>query len=335
MLKRLLKGGVIYALSDIFSKLSPFILLPLFVSSLSLTSFGKLEFITVLSTFFSFVIGWGSVQGLLRLYVDDKVKSVSSSFFIIVISTFVSLGIVFLWGAFSNVELVADADDIYILYLCVAFGFFYGINNIAFTILRIEERLYEYAKYNLLSSIFQICIISSLLLYFKLDFLSKMIGLVLSNFLLMFILYGKIISRVIVFSFSREYLYKTFNFFSPICGNNLLGWGKSSLDKVVVKVLLGDEALGLYSFTVQVCQMLKLGLESFLKSLNVLIYNNSNFVSVIEEKRFYIIALLQTISLGYFGLITALNSTGILGEYSIPIALFAMLMCSRVILLTS
>ena len=85
MIASLLKEGSLYALSDLIRKLSPFLLLPLYISALSLSEFGRLEYITVISALASYIIGWGSIQGLLRYYEKKGMYAVSSSIFIIVL----------------------------------------------------------------------------------------------------------------------------------------------------------------------------------------------------------------------------------------------------------
>ena len=64
MIASLLKEGSLYALSDLIRKLSPFLLLPLYISALSLSEFGRLEYITVISALASYIIGWGKDPGL-------------------------------------------------------------------------------------------------------------------------------------------------------------------------------------------------------------------------------------------------------------------------------
>ena len=83
MLSRLLKGSVIYAATDVLRKLAPFFLLPLYVSNLSIGDFGRQEYVTILATLSSYLVGWGSAQGLLRLYVSEQHRSVHASLSIV------------------------------------------------------------------------------------------------------------------------------------------------------------------------------------------------------------------------------------------------------------
>jgi O-antigen/teichoic acid export membrane protein len=335
VLKRFLKGGAIYAISDILRKLSPFILLPLYISTLSVDSFGKLEYVTVISTLFCFLIGWGSVQGLLRLYVDDGSKYVTTSILIVSLSCFLLFIVTFFLGLSSTFITLIGLESVDVLYACIIFGWLFAINNIAFTILRVEERLFEFALLNLISTIIQISAIAFFILYINNDYLSKIFGLILSNFILLVILYKKVISTKIVYISSKSYVNHALKFYTPIAFNNLLGWGKSSVDKITVKALLGDEALGFYSLAVQLTQIFKLGTESFLKSLNVLIYKNQHLVKKLENNRVWLIVILQIFALIYFLFLLAMNKYNVFGDYQISLSVIAVLLCSRVILLTN
>ena len=66
----------------------------------------------------------------------------------------------------------------------VFYGFVLAINNLSFTILRYEQRLVEYALINIFC-----CSANSLYFYFliflDLGFLSKVIGLIASNLILL------------------------------------------------------------------------------------------------------------------------------------------------------
>ncbi len=335
MLKRFLKGGVIYAVSDILRKLSPFILLPLYISILSVESFGKLEYVTVISTLFCFLIGWGSVQGLLRLYVDDGSKYVTTSIIIVSFSCFLLLIVTFFLGLSPIFITLIGLESINILYGCILFGWLFALNNIAFTILRIEERLFEFAVLNLVSTLIQASSIALFLLYMKHGYLSKIFGLVLSNFILLIILYKKVISKKIIITFSKSHFNHALKFYTPIASNNLLGWGKSSIDKITIKAFLGDEALGFYSLAIQLTQIFKLGAESFLKSLNVLIYKNLHLYTKLENNRVWVIALIQVLAFTYFILLITINEYEVFGDYKLNLSVIALLLCSRVILLTN
>ena len=75
---------------------------------------------------------------------------------------------------------------------------------------------------------------------------------------------------------SYKTLKEVFYFYTPVAFSNFLGWGSGSVDKIAIKAFLGDEQLGAYSFVFQLAQIFKLGIESFLKSLNVFLYKNLN-----------------------------------------------------------
>lgn len=332
----MLKGGAIYGGTEILRKVSPFLLLPFFINYLSIDSFGKLEFVTVISTLFSFLIGWGSSQGLLRFYVEDKIKYTTATLqlIIIIFISLLSFGVL-CSSLFNNFWDKIGVESFEVYLLCLMFGFVLSFNNIAFTILRIEERILKFAVLNLITVTFQVILVLFCLTFFKLDYLSKVYGLVIANLLLSVVLYKNIISKSLSFDFSFNHFNTMLSFYSPIALTNLLGWGKNSVDRVVIKLVLGDEALGLYAVTIQFIQIFKLGCESFLKYFNVIAYKNEEFINSIKKHRF-------TVSLGVsglaaiYGFLVILVNDYIAGvEYQLSMNLFLVLLFSRVLLLVN
>jgi O-antigen/teichoic acid export membrane protein len=334
MISGIFKEGFIYAFSDSIRKLSPFFLLPVYISSLSLSEFGRLEYITILSSLFSYLIGWGSVQGLLRYYEKDKKYAVSASISIITFIFVIVLLILNLLDYFFKITVLLDITTV-IMNSCILYGFILSINNLSLTILRFEQRLIEYGVVNLSFVITQIVLIYYFLIYLDFSFLAKIFGLIITNLVLLPILLIYILRSKINFTFSFEIHKSILSFYSPITFSNLLGWGSGSIDKVAIKAFLGDEQLGIYSFVLQLAQIFKLGVESFLKSVNVLIYKNLDKISFFIQSRMMFIAIFHFSAFLYFTLIIFLQEKDLFMNYPVPISLFVILILSRVILLSN
>jgi O-antigen/teichoic acid export membrane protein len=206
---------------------------------------------------------------------------------------------------------------------------------LAYTILRVEDRLVEYSLFNLLATLLQVICIYFLLAYAKEGYLSKIYGLFISNAILVIVLFERVMKGKLPLSFGFKDLKELLFFYTPISMTNILGWGRSSLDKVAVKVILGDEMLGLYSFMIQISQIFKMGMESFLKSLNVIVYKSTSTLNLLKEKKYLYIAILQLFSIGYYFLALAVDSLGYFGEYTVVGGMFLIIMLSRTILLST
>tara|TARA_B100000575_G_C22807922_1_gene476196 strand:- start:23 stop:637 length:615 start_codon:yes stop_codon:yes gene_type:complete len=115
----------------------------------------------------------------------------------------------------------------------------------------------------------------------------------------------------------------------------MLGWGSGSVDRIAIKAFLGDEQLGIYSFIFQLVQIFKLGAESFLKSINVLIYKNLDLIKLFLQSRKILIIALYFFAFLYFIFIIFLYKYDLFLNYPIPISLFLILIFSRVILLSN
>lgn len=283
----------------------------------------------------AYLVGWGSVQGLLRLYVVDGPKYTCVTLQIITASFLVLMSGIYLLSRALDLALLFDLQSIKILFVCGLYGWLFAVTNVAFTILRIEERLREFAAYNLLSALLQISAISVLLIVMKQGVMSKVYGLVSSYSLMLVVLLFTVMRRKIVLVFSFNLVKKALSFFTPITLNNLLGWWGSSIDKLAVKSLLGDEALGIYSFIHQLVQVFKLGVESFFKSFNVLLYKRLEMKSILDKHQFLLIGMLQIIGLAYVGTIGLMSSQGFFSNYQVVGSVLIMLALSRTLMLAN
>ena len=125
MLSRLLKGSVIYAATDVLRKLAPFFLLPLYVSNLSIGDFGRQEYVTILATLSSYLVGWGSAQGLLRLYVSEQHRSVHASLSIVTALFLLIISVLAVLSFFIPLGNWLGLESTNILFFCVIYGWFH------------------------------------------------------------------------------------------------------------------------------------------------------------------------------------------------------------------
>ncbi len=333
MFKYLLKSASIYGFSDLLKKVSPFILLPLYLSNLSVSEFGKLEYITIISTLSCFIIGWGSTQGVMRFYVEDGAKAVLSAILIIFSITFFLLVFLEVISCLIDIYDLAGLRDENQFYIIVAFAFLFSINNLSLSLLRIQERLKEFALFNLISTFLQVVSISLALLVTNLGYLSKIYGLLFSNFLLSVLLIIFVLRQNIYLNFWGLSLRKYIRFFSPVAFNNLLGWANASFDKVVIKAVAGDEALGTYALAIQLVQIFKLGIESFMKTINVALYKHKNMYDIVIKNRIMVYSLLCVFGLLYYIAIVTLSNSDFFNGYTISSSVLLLLILSRVFLL--
>ena len=335
MLLRLLKGGVIYGAADVIRKVAPIALLPLYVSHLSLDDFGRQEYVTIIATLFSYVIGWGTSRGLLRLYVAEPHRAVQVALSIVTAIFILIVGAVSISSFFAPIGIFLGLEKTEILFFCITYGWLHSLNNIGVAILRAEERLSDFTIVNLLATLFQVGCISYFLLVLNFGYLAKIIGLIFSEgAVLLFIYFFVLSAKLKKFTVSNGFK-GDLAFLTPVSIHNLLGWAYGSLDKVAINVILGAESLGIYSFVLQVCQLFKLGCESLLKSLSVLVYKEELIFDFIKQYRRVILIGIQIAAIIFFFVCAAVSVRWDLGEYSLPFGLFAIVLCSRLVLLAN
>ena len=78
-----------------------------------------------------------------------------------------------------------------------------------------------------------------------------------------------------------------------------------------------------------------MGCESLLKSLNVLVYKEVLIFEFIREHRRIILVGIQIFAIAFFLIFAAVSARLDLGDYSVPFGLFALVICSRLILLAN
>lgn len=334
MINSLIKEGSLYAFSDLLRKASPFLLLPIYVSTLNLSEFGKLEYVTLIATLLSYIIGWGSIQGLLRLYEKDGMHAVNSTLVIIFTLSIATLILGLLFNAIFNLFDYLDIT-LNIFLLCMLYGLILAVNNVSLTILRFEQRILSYAFINIVVTLLQVSLIYYFLIVSELSFLSKIYGLLISNLLIMPILFFFILKKRISSKLSFKLTKETYKFYTPISFSNLLGWGSGSADKIFIKFMLGDELLGVYSFMQQLAQIFKLTMESFLKSLNVFLYKNLSKMKEFMKTRFSGIFIFQVAAICYCFLIISAAELNFFKDYPIIFSLFSLIILSRIFLLAS
>ena len=215
MINSLIKEGSLYAFSDLLRKASPFLLLPIYVSTLNLSEFGKLEYVTLIATLLSYIIGWGSIQGLLRLYEKDGMHAVNSTLVIIFTLSIATLIFGLLFNAIFNLFDYLDIT-LNIFLLCMLYGLILAVNNVSLTILRFEQRILSYAFINIVVTLLQVSLIYYFIIVSELNFLSKIYGLLISNLLIMPILFFFILKKRISSKLSFKLTKETYKFYTPI-----------------------------------------------------------------------------------------------------------------------
>lgn len=329
-MRQLLKIGALYGIAEAIKKISPFLLLPLYLYCLTPGEFGRLEYITLVSTLLTLLVGWGGGTGLLRFYFSG---GDSKEFVFLTLLLNALLMIVIGIGFFIfPIYFLVDMQSNSLMYICLLYAWLFSVVNVGVAILRAEERIKAYIFLNLFIVFVQLLAISLSLLYFKLSFEAKVIGNLVSYFLTAVIVFFVVIKNKMTIRIRRENLVSLLKFYSPIAGGGVSGWFSGSIDKIVVMNLLGETALGLYSLVIQLAQIFKLGVESFLKAFAVQYFKDSSVRSYIAKQEAKLVAIIGLLGLAYLLVCSLFIDLLLPVEYDVPILLFSLALSSRVIL---
>lgn len=336
-MRAIIKNGMIYGLSEGIKKITPFVLLPLFIHELSVVDFGKVELITLLCTLLSYFISWGSTAGLLRLYFEEGKHK---SFVFLTLMLINSLFIVFLTIGyilelvFTIHELIGFSSPLP-FFFCFIFSWLFSITNIGLAILRAEEKLNSYALFNIVAVILQVTFIIMFLKVFNLTFESKVYGLAASYFILSMISYYFFIRNKICYEFINEDFRKLIRFYTPLVGVNVLGWISGSIDKIIVRAFLGETALGVYSLAIQIAQIFKLIMESFLKSLMVMVFKYQNIKDSVIDNEKWVLLIISTIGVFFLLTVEQILKLDTFLKYDLSFSVLILAITTRVLMLAN
>ncbi len=251
-----------YGISNIATKASGIILLPIYSSNLSLSEFGALGIIEVTVVILVELIGFGQGQALVMLNnSSDFSERKKETFFtifstsLVICSIFVFAGEVSLPGITS---FLADAKEYYIyLRLSLYVIALRILNNILLNKFRADER----SGYYTLSGILRLLLNLGLITYF----------VAFNQFKVEGVLYAYIISEGVVLismlpflfkymslSFDKKIFFASFSFGIPLIFSSLAMMLLNVSDRYIIKYFMTDSDVGLYDLGYRIAGVLNM-----------------------------------------------------------------------------
>lgn len=281
--KKLISNSIVFAISDISSKMILFFLVPLYTNALTAEQYSISDLITItvslLSPFFTLVIS----EAVMRFSLDtnENPKVIFSVGVNIVVFGSLILAIIS-YFVFQCVDILRDYWILFILY--------YGVTNlygVATQILKGINRLKLLAVSGIITTISMVLLNILFLLCFKMDVVGYLLAYIISTFLglLITVLFGKLYYYyTLPRNIPKGKVTEMLKYSMPMIPNSAMWWINNSSDRYLVTYLVSAAANGIYSIAYKIPSVFNVIVSVFMQAWQI---------SVVEDfeseqgKKFY------------------------------------------------
>ncbi|MDY0082916.1 MAG: oligosaccharide flippase family protein [Ignavibacteriaceae bacterium] len=260
--KYFLKHSIIYSISNVATKASGIILLPIYTSYFTVEEFGRLGLVLAIITILIQIVVLGQNQSILKFnnqieYVDKK-KSIlfTLSLFVLIIAIlFIVIGEAATpWIAriLGNIKDYYSALRIGIYIVVVSV-----INNIFQNKLRADEKSVSFTVISLIKLFVLIVATVYLVTSHELGINGVLYGQLISEIVTL-IIFVPLMLRLMEFKFERNILSESLKFGLPLIFSGLSMTLLNISDRFLIKFLASEEALGLYELGYRVAGILNM-----------------------------------------------------------------------------
>lgn len=186
---------LIYGFGSVLQSVLGFILIPLYTSYFTAEIYGVFALITICGALASHIFYLGIAGALSRSYYDyedlnERKKVVSTSIFLTLIGVSAQIVVGFFFKEKLSILLLDSSQydlHIFLILISTAIAFF---NNLLYVILRFERKSKQVVLVNLSTIILSLFLISLLLVIFKLGIMAPIVGILITQIMTLFILFG-------------------------------------------------------------------------------------------------------------------------------------------------
>ncbi len=244
-LLRFIKSSGIFFIGSVLSKAISILMLPLYTNRIPTGDMGyydlSLTYITIATSFLFFDI-WVAV---LRYMYDGKTEeeratSIKSGLIIFTVSSvmYTVLGVVF--------AIIFHPDAIYWILI---YGLFQNIANFLCFCIRGLSKNKEFAISGIINTVVNVASNLILILVFNIGYkslyISAIIGFVAQ--IIYLLIFGRIFKSLKIGTFDKAIIKSMFKYSLPLCINSIAYWILTSLNRVVINAIYGNEMNGIYA----------------------------------------------------------------------------------------
>lgn len=281
------RHGFIYILSLVVTRVLSFILLPLYISSLSPTDFGYLDIILLFINFANITFALEISQGLTRFYPSELDIQAKNSLFMTVfwfslLCFFAMALILYYYSSSVSFLLFQNRSSEQYLNIGLVYMFLNAATSVVLNYFRLEMKSLLYACLIITISFVTFCSTAILIYFFNYGLLGALLGMSIGSGVG---LLGGLYHIRSVFSFSFDFLkFKQMIFFSfPLVFSSLSVFINSYVDRIMISRMLSGSELGLYGVSFRFASISCLVFASFNYAITPYIYKYFGTLNFAEK----------------------------------------------------
>ncbi|MEM6894844.1 MAG: oligosaccharide flippase family protein [Bacteroidota bacterium] len=252
------KNISLYTIGQFLSQALAFVLLPIYISQLSVKEYGIVAVFMAAGTFLNAIMQYGLPPSIMRYYFDyknnqGKFKSFFSSVLLFLVGANI-LVVLLLYVVYNFIYqfTLSSADVSLYIYYVIGYSFFFTFPLLNLSLFRVEGKAKEYLLFNLTQFFISFGVIYYFVVVQKEGALGKIKGEFWARtplFLASFYLYKNYFTlKGLSFSYAK----KAINFGIPLMFQTLIFWCLYRLDYFLIERELGGATLGLYNVAFQI-----------------------------------------------------------------------------------
>ncbi len=260
--KYFLKHSIIYSISNVATKASGIILLPIYTSYFTVEEFGRLGLVLAIITILIQVVVLGQNQSILKfnnqIEYADKKKSILFTLSVFVILASLVFTVIGEFAAPWLANILGNYEDYYSSLRIANYIVVVSIlNNVFQNKLRADEKSVSFTVISLIKLFVLIAAIVYLVTSLELGINGVLYGQLISEIVTLIIL-APLMLRLMEYKFEKNILSESIKFGLPLIFSALSMTLLNISDRFLIKFLASEEALGLYELGYRVAGILNM-----------------------------------------------------------------------------
>jgi O-antigen/teichoic acid export membrane protein len=260
--KHFLKHSLVYGVSNVATKASGIILLPIYTKYFTVEEFGRLGLLLAIITIMIQVVILGQGQSILRFVNQkenkDKTKSVLFSLSLLILV----IAIIFILIGEASAPYVANIFGDYQSYypslrISIYIVAVSVLNNIFQNKLRADEKSFFYTSLNLIKLVVMLIVTIYFIVSLQLGINGVLYGQLISEFFVLIFILPSMLKQM-EFKYNNEVVSLSLKFGIPLIFSALSMTLLNISDRFLIKFLANEEALGLYELGYRVAGILNM-----------------------------------------------------------------------------
>ncbi|MFC1721505.1 lipopolysaccharide biosynthesis protein [Patescibacteria group bacterium] len=250
--KRLFRHSAVYAIGTVAQSAVAFLLIPLYTRYIVPANYGRLEIINTFGAILLMLVTFGFGSALMKTYFRDtcnkteRKKLVGTMFMFVLPVAYIILAILLFFSAQLSLWLLGGTEWSGLFQILLITTFFSLFMNLAFALLRVQERSKKYTALFLLRFLAVLGLNFYFIIWLELDIK----GILLANLITFAIVAFSLIPDVIksaTFKFSSFFFKKLWIFGLPIIPASIAMWFMDLSDRYFIEFFRSADEVGIYS----------------------------------------------------------------------------------------